>query len=214
MPRQSLVLRILAHPAVFMMCVMAVALPAAAATGDVYKVTSEKLNLRAGPSNDAKVRSTVDQGGEVVELRRSGNWLGVRVLKTGEEGWVYARLVDRVSESNLGGPPVSQAGFGEISPDFDALLAEINERLGYPMAAKVEPTGSNGLSVEATREWSYSTGLDTKLFTALALYQMWKHYNNGRPVSVSLGGPQDDAITMSDTNEGPILGLPQVISSR
>lgn len=212
MPRQSLVLRTLAHPAVFMIGLMAFAVPAAAATGDLYKVTSEKLNLRTGPSNDARVRSAIDQGGEVVELRRSGNWLGVRVLKTGDEGWVYARLVDRVAESNLGGPPVSQAGFGELAPDFDVLLAEINERLGYEMAAKVAPTGSNGLKVEPTREWSY--GLDAKLFAALALYQMWKTYNNGRPVSVQIGAAQDDAITMSDSNEGPILQLPQMVSSR
>jgi hypothetical protein len=29
----------------------------------------------------------------VIELTRDGNWVGVRVLQTGEEGWIYGGLL-------------------------------------------------------------------------------------------------------------------------
>ena len=35
---------------------------ALAATGDTYEVTSDKANLRAGPSNDANVRTQLGRG--------------------------------------------------------------------------------------------------------------------------------------------------------
>ena len=61
-------------------------LPAAplAATGDLYQVTSEKANLRAGPSDSDNVRTQLGRGEQLLELRREGNWYGVRVLRTGE----------------------------------------------------------------------------------------------------------------------------------
>src|SRR4051794_17210350 len=45
-------------------------LPAAplAATGDLYQVTSERANLRAGPSNDASVRAQLGRGEQLIEL--------------------------------------------------------------------------------------------------------------------------------------------------
>src|SRR3954451_4820615 len=63
-------------------------LPAAAmaATGDLYQVTSDKANLRAGPSDNDNVRTQLGHGDQLIELRHEGNWYGVRVLRTVEEG--------------------------------------------------------------------------------------------------------------------------------
>ena len=63
----------------------------------LLRVTAELANLRSGPSDANTVRSQVQQGEELIELAREGNWRGVRVMRTGEEGWIFADLVDRGS---------------------------------------------------------------------------------------------------------------------
>jgi uncharacterized protein YgiM (DUF1202 family) len=106
-----------------------IATAALAATGDLYQVTSEKANLRAGPSDNANVRTQLGHGEQLIELRREGNWYGVRVLRTGEEGWVFNNLVDRTAQSTLseGGPAMpTNAGFLDLSESFDKALRSIN----------------------------------------------------------------------------------------
>ncbi|MBF5095204.1 SH3 domain-containing protein [Azospirillum sp. INR13] len=190
--------------------------PALAASGDVHAVVGEKVNLRAGPSDDAAVRSTIARGDEVVELRREGSWLGVRVLRTGEEGWLFADLVKRNSASTLGGGDTApaQAGFGRLSPGFDGLVANISDKLGYRFAEKVEQSGNGTLRVVPTQEWQYNTSRDGKMFAALALYQMWKNYNNGRPVTMTLGSQGPTAITIADAANGPELTGPMLNPAR
>lgn len=188
----------------------AASVPALAASGDIHAVTGEKVNLRAGPSDDAAVRSTIMRGEDVVELRREGSWMGVRVLRTGEEGWLFSDLVKRQSASTLGSSESApaQAGFGKLSPGFDGLVAGIGEQLGYRFADKVEQGANGMLRVIPTQEWLYNTGRDAKMFAALALYQMWKNYNNGKPVTVTLGAQGPAAITIADAAKGPELTGP------
>ncbi|CAO3453424.1 hypothetical protein [Azospirillum argentinense] len=194
----------------------ALALPAAAAPGDIHTVTGEKVNLRAAPSDNASVRSTVTRGDEVIELKQEGNWIGVRSMRTGEEGWVFGDLVKRQTPSTLGGASsaASDAGFGRISSGFDGLLAGINNQLGYRFAEKVEQSGNGALRVIPTQEWLYNTSREAKIYAALALYEMWKNHNNGRPVSVALGSPGSSAIAIEDSGRGPELSLPMMGASK
>src|SRR6478609_4227991 len=88
----------------------------AAATGDTLRVAGERVNLRAGPSDNATVRSQILQGEQLLELQRDGSWYGVRVLRTGEEGWVFGNLIEPLATTTLradAGTPI--AGFGEFS---------------------------------------------------------------------------------------------------
>jgi len=193
----------------------ALALPAAAAPGDIHTVTGEKVNLRAAPSDNASIRSTIGRGDEVIELKQEGSWIGVRSMRTGEEGWVFSDLVKRRTPSTLSGAAApSEAGFGRISSGFDGLLANINNQLGYRMAERVEQTSDGGLRVIPTQEWLYNTSREAKIYAALALYQMWKNHNNGRPVNVALGSPGSSAIAIEDTSRGPELALPLMGASR
>ncbi len=82
---------------------------ALAAPGDLHRVTAERVNLRAGPAEDAAVRRRLGPGEELLELRREGDWYGVRVGRTGEEGWVAGDLVERVARSTLDQPPQRSA---------------------------------------------------------------------------------------------------------
>jgi hypothetical protein len=184
--------------------VTAVAASAAvAAPGDVYKVTGERVNLRAGPSDQSAVRSQVLQGDDLIELTQQGRWLGVRHARTGDEGWVYGDLVRRVSQSSLG-RRVSAAGFGKYSRDFDSLIETINGELGYPMVAAIDQGPNNTLRVTPTAEWMLGTGRDAKLYAAAALYQMWRNVT-GRPGSVALMYGNAPFVTVNDGNAGPVM---------
>lgn len=195
------------------------ALPASAAPGDVHAVTAEKANLRAAPSDDAAVRSTVTRGEEVVELRHDGAWIGIRVVRTGEEGWIFGDLVKRRTASTLSGgttgtDTAEAAGFQRLSPRFDSLVSGLNQQFGYRFAETVEQGADGALRVVPTDAWVFNTSREAKIYAAVALYEMWKNYNNGRSVSVSLGQAGATAITVADGKDGPELNLPLVGSSR
>jgi hypothetical protein len=176
---------------------------AQAEPGDVYRVTAELANLRSGPSDETTVRSQVRQGDELVELRRDNRWIGVRVLRTGEEGWIFGNLVDRVSLSQLEGGG-GDAGFQGLSEDFDVLIGRMGQQLGYRLVDTVEQTGNGLLHVMPTRDFLLYGGRDAHMATTLAIYQMWKNHQNSQPVSVIL---LDDAgkpyITIEEETTGP-----------
>src|SRR5215813_4998018 len=181
---------------------------AQAAPGDIFQVTSARANLRSGPSDQTTVRSQVAQGDEIIELRRDGNWLGVRVLRTGEEGWVFRDLVDQVAQSQLNGG-VGTAGFQELSQGFDQLVGRLGQQLGYPLVASVAQGPSGELRVTPTREFLLYGGRDVHVATTLAIYEMWKNHQNSTPVAVVLLGEDDRPyVSIQDRPAGPDLMMP------
>lgn len=176
--------------------------PAEAAVGDIHRVTGERVNLRAGPSDDANVRAQVVQGEQLVELRSEGNWYGVRVLRTGEEGWIYGDLIERVSTSTLepGTTAVADTGFADLSRDFDRLLGSLVQRRGVPLFASVRQPGGDTLEATLTEDWLRAGSEDEHLLAAAAVYEMWKNHQNSRPVRVLLLDPAGKRyITIDDT---------------
>jgi hypothetical protein len=173
--------------------------------GDIQEVTAERANLRAGPSDKAEALGQVQRGDELIELQRQGDWLGIRVIRTGEEGWVHGNLVQLSSATRLG-REAEPAGFKDLSPGFDSLIRNIEEHYGYQMVDRVEITENRTLRVAPTREWLLYGGRQDHLLAALAFYQMWKENQNDQPVNVSLmdekGGQY---ITISDGSSGPSL---------
>lgn len=184
---------------------------AAAAPGDTYKIASDRVNLRAGASDSANVRSQVLRGEEVVELRQDGRWLGVRVLRTGEEGWIFSELLTPAATSTLGGPiepALKPAGFGDLSRDFDQLMAQLNQRAGYALVQKVRPRDGNALDVSLTPQWLRDGSRDDHVLTALTIYQMWKNHQNSAPVRVSLLQPGGEPyVVIDDTAKGPSISM-------
>jgi hypothetical protein len=180
---------------------------ASAAPGDLHKVTAERVNLRAGPSDKTDALAQVQRGDELIELQRQGDWLGVRVVRTGDEGWVYGNLVQLSSASRLG-REMAPAGFKDLSPGFDSLVRSIEQRYGYQMIDRVEITENRTLRVTPTREWLVSGGRQEHLLAALAFYEMWKNNQKDQPVNLSLmdekGGQY---ITISDAASGPSLTI-------
>lgn len=200
--------------------------PACAAPGDIYEVTgAEKVNLRAGPTEDAAVRSTVTRGEDLLELDSEGKWLGVRVLANGQEGWIFSELVARKTASTLRPPGLSEAqpptkpapeikdaGFASLSPHFNALVADLDDTFGYPSVQTVDRQ-ENRLIVTPTKRWLYGTSREAKAMTGVALYEMWKSYNNGGPVAVAVLENQDRPLmTIEDGDAGPKLSLSDTLT--
>lgn len=178
---------------------------AAAAPGDVYRVTADRVNLRAGPSDDATVRTTVKLGEHLIELERKGEWVGVRVGNTGEEGWIYEDLLKRIAQSRLGTAGTG-GPFEEFSRTFNSLMTSAKDTVGYPLVAKVRRTDTNTLRVTPTKEWLLKGGSDSHVMGAIAFYEMWKSYEDGAPVTVVLVSEQNRPyVTVRDTDAGPEL---------
>jgi uncharacterized protein YgiM (DUF1202 family) len=183
---------------------------AVAAPGDVHRVAgADVVNLRAGPSDQTNIRGRVEAGDEVIELTREGSWAGVRVLGTGEEGWIYGGLLDTVSRSGL--QPAtegSDAGFLQLSESFDVLMRRINSQLGFPVVEAVEEAGDGSLRVVPTPQWLRDGSREAHMMTAAAIYQMWKNHQNSAPVEVVMADAAgEDYITIRDEASGPSLSI-------
>jgi hypothetical protein len=188
---------------------------ALAAPGDIHRVAgAEVVNLRAGPSNESNIRGSVEQGDEVIELTRDGNWYGVRVLQTGEEGWVFGELLQPVAQSGLlprdGGTEGAgeDAGFLQLSEGFDQLIRRLNRDFGYRLVEDAVPVEEGVLQVTPTADWLRSGSRDSHIMAALAFYQMWKNYQDGRPVSLLMPDDQgQEYIRIADGSRGPELSI-------
>jgi hypothetical protein len=102
-----------------------------AAPGDIYRVTAHRANLRTGPSERTAVQAQLRQSDSLIELERSGNWLGVRDLGSGNEGWIYHTLAELTSPSRLDHSTEPTPRFRDLSQGFDGMLHGIDERLRY-----------------------------------------------------------------------------------
>jgi len=178
-----------------------------AATGDTLRVVGERANLRAGPSDNATVRSQMLQGEQLLELQRDGNWYGVRVLRTGEEGWIFGKLIEPVTASALGsGAGETTAGFAELSRDFDRLVGNLTQRYGFPLFGKVHQAGGDTLEATLSPQWLRAGSDDEHLLAAIAVYQMWKNHQNGGPVRVVLLEPDGKRyLAIDDAESAPAL---------
>jgi Bacterial SH3 domain len=179
--------------------------PASAATGDTHRVVGERVNLRAGPSDDANVRTQVVQGEELLELARDGSWYGVRVLRTGEEGWIFGDLIAPVATTTLGGgggASAATAGFGELSRDFDRLMGQLAQRHGFPLFDQVRQLDGTTLEATLTPDWLRAGSADEHLLAATAIYQMWKNHQNSAPVRVLVLEPDGDRYITIDETQG------------
>ena len=87
-----------------------------AALAEELRLKGERVNLRAGPSEDAKVKSRLGPDDALIQLKREGDWYSVRVVATGEEGWIAADLVEAASAEPARPPAASDGGAGGGGP--------------------------------------------------------------------------------------------------
>jgi hypothetical protein len=165
---------------------------AMAALGDIHRVAgADVVNRRAGPSDQTHVRGRI----------------GVRVLQTGEDGWIFGGLLETFPQSGLS-PAVerSDAGFLQLSESF-VLMRRINTQLGFPIVEVVEQTGEGTSRIVPTPEWLLNGSREAHMMAA-AIYQMWKNHQNSAPVGVVMADAAgEDYITIRDEASGPSLSI-------
>lgn len=61
--------------------------------GDDLYVVSKTLNLREKPNSKSKIVEVLSKNTQLEFLKVSGSWLKVKVLKTNNIGYVYARYI-------------------------------------------------------------------------------------------------------------------------
>lgn len=68
--------------------------PAQLAGGQLWEVTANRLNVRAGPSTGQGVVDQLTRGEQVLVVSDSGaDWVRIRIEGDGVEGWVARRLL-------------------------------------------------------------------------------------------------------------------------
>ena len=72
---------------------------AVAAPGDPLVVTSDVVNVRAGPGTDNPVLFHVIRDQQVVELTRTGNWVQVQIPDEAADGWIHQSLLQVVERA-------------------------------------------------------------------------------------------------------------------
>jgi hypothetical protein len=67
---------------------------ALAAAGDTLVVTGDGVNVRFGPSAEARVKMRVYHDQEVLELQREGEWVRAEIAGSGgQDGWIHGSLL-------------------------------------------------------------------------------------------------------------------------
>ena len=64
--------------------------------GNGRRIRVNKANVRAGPGRQFKVVSVVSRGRELVEFRRSGDWVQIGLTGTSSIAWVHESLIEEL----------------------------------------------------------------------------------------------------------------------
>ena len=101
---------------------LARAVAEAPAAGDLLVVTGSGVNLRFEPSEDARIRTRVSRNQRVVAIERRGAWERVRIVNTGEQGWVHDSLLASSGVEPLA-PPIVAASEADPSKRTPVAVA-------------------------------------------------------------------------------------------
>ena len=144
---------------------------AMAATGNRLLVQGNAVNVREAPSTNAAIVLQLNLGHELLEIRRSGDWVNVGIARTdGKDGWVHASLVGAYSPG--GGIVVPP------DPKFDKFLQALwginylAKTMGFDLFIGAENLGDGIINVTTTDVW-LSTPNDIRHDNLNTLFNLW-----------------------------------------
>ena len=163
-------------------------------------VTGDHVNVRIGPSGNARVKMRVDQDQQVMELQRQGDWVRAEIAGSGgQDGWIHSSLLApghapalaaapaaaAAPESRAVGAPAEPAGTG-------APLAATSSPLDPPAAVAAAPAGPDAESRSGDPATSASATIEPAAAPAgdgdpvdLARFRQSVDYLNSRALSVA-----------------------------
>jgi hypothetical protein len=114
--------------------------PALAAPGDTLVVTGDDVNVRVGPSSNARVKMRVYQDQQVMELQRQGDWVRAEIGGSGgQDGWIHGSLLAPPDGERVARPPAAPPG----SPAEGSMAAAPpTEPAGTSEPAAIEPAAA------------------------------------------------------------------------
>ena len=139
---------------------------ALAAAGDMLVVTGDGVNVRFGPSADARVKMRVYHDQQVMELQREGDWVRAEIAGSGgQDGWIHGSLLAAPGGDDVAAPRAAasqpEAAQSPVPPPAASRAAAARGDLGRartgPRAAKPArlertiPGAPRGAAPPATR---------------------------------------------------------------
>ena len=157
---------------------------AVAAPGDPLVVTSDVVNVRAGPGTDNPVLFHATRDQQVVELTRTGNWVQVEIPDQAADGWIHhslLRVIERAQPAPDGAAGTVGARSAPSESDAIALfrsqVAEFNARAvaaaGVELFAGAEPADGGTVRVMVTEAWDLVPEAGQQSYTN-ALFDQWR----------------------------------------
>jgi hypothetical protein len=178
---------------------------AVAAPGDPLVVTSDVVNVRAGPGTDNPVLFHVARAQQVVELTRSGNWVQVQIPDEAADGWIHQSLLQAVEPAQPA-PDATAATVGSRSAPseaealalFRSNVTELNARAvavaGVELFAGAEPANGGTIRVMVTETWDLIPEAGQKSYTN-ALFEQWRAAAGGDdPLRVQVVDPDGTVV--------------------
>ena len=82
-------------------------------------------------------------------------------------------------------------------------MRRVNGDLGYRLVEEAGPVAEGVLQVRPTAAWLRSGGRDAHLMGALAFYELWKNYQDGRRVTLVMTDDRgEEYIRIADGDPG------------
>jgi hypothetical protein len=128
--------------------VLVVLMVAAQAHAAVIKVSAESATLRANASTSGGVVTTVPKGTLLGVLEEQGFWIKVKVLQTGDVGYIHKALV----ESSVETPPVRSGSYVAPAASAPASRAPAARSTSSP------PAYTPSSSSSSLRESAFAAG--------------------------------------------------------
>jgi len=119
-----------------------------AQAADDGRINASGVNIRTGAGTDYAVVGCLNYKDEIEVLGSSGNWYKVKVLKTGEVGWVSKTYTTKVKPS--GGSTAT------VATRYDPLNVRTGPGTGYTVVGSVKK-GRKVTVKSISGDWAYIT---------------------------------------------------------
>jgi hypothetical protein len=178
---------------------------AVAAPGDPLVVTSDVVNVRAGPGTDNPVLFHVARDQQVVELTRTGNWIQVQIPDEAADGWIHQSLLQVVERAQPAPDGVAGTVDARSAPSgseaialFRSNVTELNARAvavaGVELFAGAEPADGGTVRVMVTEVWDLIPEAGQQSYTN-ALFVQWRDAAGGaEPLRVQVVDPDGTVV--------------------
>jgi SH3-like domain-containing protein len=178
---------------------------AVAAPGDPLVVTSDVVNVRAGPGTDSPVLFHVRRDQQVVELTRTGNWVQVEVPDEVADGWIHQSLLQLIERAQPA--PDGETGTVDARAEpaeteaialFRSNVSELNARAvavaGVELFAGAEPAAGGTVRVMVTEAWELIPEAGQQSYTN-ALFDQWRAAAGGsEPLRLQVVDPNGTIV--------------------